>query len=837
MSRLLKYHEAIESQRTRNGDLIVIDERPCNVYQSKKYEREPWTKPQLVKHEKSAGFRGHNKLNLCRIVSAENPLSLELPLVRRSKTSAKPKVAKRKLKRGSPSSADATAVESDDEITFRKKKRFVIDSDTEDDAPAPSRPTKPADGGRTVSPKWSPVESDDDDTPLALRLARPPPAKQPAPPREAPRPQPIVHAGKTSAHHVPVPDKFERAAVNQAYVDALKRSNLKRGSVNGIPTQPKHFPLTEVEMAAQGLVDPFHIPMWEVDRSPGYPQRQFTTFDYQDQAAIMLAQQDKERKGILVLMGTGLGKTVLAASAVSYFSTIVGETRPVDRVYYVCPKSVVEAAKVEMSMWFSINWIVVGYDEFSGKHLEGAKGQILVVDEAHSLRNAIVGQDGDAEEEEVDESLLDEAQDRDLGKFRNIVKAISRSRKTILLTGTPCSNRLSDISVLLNVLNPPRLKLSTDIDKFCRTVRNEAGGKDYVVRNPELLAEAMHQTVLYKRIDPGTEGVPKIQTSLYQVRMFSEQASEYKKATCSAGGEAAANNLVDMATGGSKPKKKGGSKKRFNPNAFLNKVRQICNGVKVDGRLISPKLNLLASLAREDLQGGNKGMVFMEHTDGKIALNVTTVLNRMADVFGKDKVASITGKTTPANRRSVVTRFNDGDLKLCVFSGAAAEGLDLKGCTHVYIMNPMWSYGALQQVRGRAVRKMAFSNGSDATVNVTVLQSVAPLRTEGRIGATGRKNLQACDMGDDFDSADVRVWRAYVEKERVIKDFIKDFIVPAADANALKFATEDIDRQDELIFSGVAKRRHRARRPTRASADRGPSSRRPSAARRWRPRR
>jgi len=121
--------------------------------------------------------------------------------------------------------------------------------------------------------------------------------------------------------------------------------------------------------------------------------------------------------------------------------------------------------------------------------------------------------------------------------------------------------------------------------------------------------------------------------------------------------------------------------------------------------------------------------------------------------------------------------------RLCVFmaSSAGAEGIDLKEVRNVYVMEPYWTPGRIEQVIGRAIRLRSHDKLDEADRNVTVKLYMTVFSKEQSIVAEGANivMVRRADMilkryeGDEpkevFMSTDEFLYEMAYEKSRIIK--------------------------------------------------------------------
>ncbi len=98
----------------------------------------------------------------------------------------------------------------------------------------------------------------------------------------------------------------------------------------------------------------------------------------------------------------------------------------------------------------------------------------------------------------------------------------------------------------------------------------------------------------------------------------------------------------------------------------------------------------------------------------------------MANSGSQLRYAMLTGDIDVDTRQSTIDIFNDvsnshGEkISLLLFSGAVAEGIDLKRVRAVHIMEPFWNYARIKQVETRAIRYGSHTDLPPSEQNVQV---------------------------------------------------------------------------------------------------------------------
>ena len=144
------------------------------------------------------------------------------------------------------------------------------------------------------------------------------------------------------------------------------------------------------------------------------------------------AIKNDDSNGLLVFHGLGSGKTLTSISIANNSGK---------EIVVIVPASLVNNYKKEIDK-FGANkdkFKIMSYEKSAKTTLE-LKNKILVVDEAHRLRNSNK-------------------------HTKNIIKYSKNADKIILLTGTPFVNRPNDIAPLINIIAKDKV-FPTDVQEF-----------------------------------------------------------------------------------------------------------------------------------------------------------------------------------------------------------------------------------------------------------------------------------------------------------------------------------------------------------------------------------
>uniref|UniRef100_A0A6C0F7I3 Helicase n=1 Tax=viral metagenome TaxID=1070528 RepID=A0A6C0F7I3_9ZZZZ len=409
--------------------------------------------------------------------------------------------------------------------------------------------------------------------------------------------------------------------------------------------------------------------------------------------------REKDSKGLLVFHGLGSGKT-LTSIAMAHNSD--------KEVIVIVPASLKDNYKKEIAK-FGANkkkFTIMSF-EMSAKTKLQLKNKVLVVDEAHRLRNT------------------------NRKDTKNIIDASKKAEKIILLTGTPFVNRPNDIASLINIIARENV-FPTNKDKFEQEyieVTTKVVNVPYKVFG--LTIYQNQQTIQVADIKNRKEYIKKLgnYVSFYENKNSSNYPSKtvyYKPVVMSAEQEKIHRAIeaeqltnedrkmlkVNYKPGGyvninineneNKPKEKS------KLNAYLSATRQISNVVK--GKP-SPKVFQML----EKVKNANKPVVVYSNYISKGVKMFQTLLD-------KDNITSrlFTGSTSAKDKKKIVEDYNNRKFDVLCLSRSGSEGLDLKRTREVHIMEPFWNNSQLDQVIGRAVRYKSHENMPNNEKNVDI---------------------------------------------------------------------------------------------------------------------
>jgi len=375
----------------------------------------------------------------------------------------------------------------------------------------------------------------------------------------------------------------------------------------------------------------------------------------------------------------------------------------------------------------------------SSKMIEDYSDRIIVIDEAHSLREHKTKDD----KKSIYSSFH---------RFLHYVK----NCKILLLTGTPIWDQANEISSLMNLIIPLDKQLSSEKD--FEEVFFDKEGK---LIDEDELKDLFQGRVSYireesdaKRIDMGE--ITKLKyTKVIDCPMSEKQLEVYKTLKQKKQGilidKAAVSDFVfednTFGINGFKKnvKRNKNSKKTILPT-FLMNLRNIKN---IDERIdaLSIYSTKFATCIRNILNDRKEGRVCFVYSPsvkgsgllllGAILRDVfrfTEVLHttgEMNDIVDGNRFMTITGEVGSASISKMIERFNNVNNKygnqigVILASDTISQGISLKNIRAVNILRPHWNLSKTDQIEGRAFRYNSHISLSKEERNIKVYKYVS----------------------------------------------------------------------------------------------------------------
>lgn len=410
------------------------------------------------------------------------------------------------------------------------------------------------------------------------------------------------------------------------------------------------------------------------------------------------AEKFENVRGLILYHSLGSGKTITSIACAENNDSI-----NYDKIV-ILPASLVENFKKELKA-YNVNmskYKIYSYEKFYKLDDEICQNKIVIVDEAHRLRNAYNGSK----------------------TMKKILKMVKEAYKVLFLTGTPIVNHPSDISPLINTIflsnvfptnrkNFENMFYKFDLQRntenvkmFGVTLYKKQGllYKTINIKNSELFKYYTNNVVDYHNSFNPTN-FPTSTNITLKIPMSKLQEELHTKA--------AKQNLtqkeLNIIKYGYNLDLEAKNESASKMNSFLNKTRQITNFVA--GENTSPKFEKVIELIKTH---DSPALIYSNFKNAGVVK-----LEKMLSNEGfKCKVFS--GEETQKNKKKIVEEYNNGKLNVLLITASGAEGIDLKKTQIVIILEPHWNYSRIKQAIGRAIRYKSHTNINENKRHVNV---------------------------------------------------------------------------------------------------------------------
>lgn len=382
------------------------------------------------------------------------------------------------------------------------------------------------------------------------------------------------------------------------------------------------------------------------------------------------------RKALLVVHGTGMGKTLTALTAGQCYLS----QNPKNRVVVLTAASLVDNFKSAYDKYGNVDsskYQVINFDNFMNKYKKSEKkinkcdceNTLFIIDEVHTLKN-YEGQ-----------------------KFSAAMECAKYSDKVLLLTATPYINSACDFISIIDLLHQKyvvgpstRRKLVEDDPPIYQAKpKGEIPGcstslgkhsKDSVKRQLQIISTYLNGMVSFAEKPLGGD-YPQFEIHTAVIPMNKMFELEFARSIS-------------------------GTTSLFsNPEKFYNGYRRAVNNIGANdfynGKLAYIKDNILKP-------GVTGNVIFSNWLE--FGVNVIEKFLKEQHIT----YAIITGETPIKDRKVFVELYNEGKINTLVISSAGGTGLDLRGTQNIIILDPVWNASQLDQIIGRGVRYMSHAH-------------------------------------------------------------------------------------------------------------------------------
>jgi len=409
--------------------------------------------------------------------------------------------------------------------------------------------------------------------------------------------------------------------------------------------------------------------------------------DYQQNVIDKMVADDNP--GVLAAHGTGSGKSRTAVESIKKLG------QPAD---IVVPAALLKNMEDEMKKW-RLNNVPVSLHSLESVALgkESLEHPVLVVDEVQRLRGR--------------------------GKaYNQLLK--SKAKKKLLLSGTPVPNRPSDILAQLRLLTGNNMYSvpAKDFDYLMSVP--DATWKNYFFDNipakkniwgmnkaqlrrfRERVIKDMRKNIDIFQKTP--EDMPEVKEEIVDVPMTPDQ-EKLERLLRSKLSPEIIRKIRQLVPPDQRERKA--------LNSFLSNSRQLMDKYEdASGNVYTPKIDRAASDALELLKSNPRAKTVAYSNFLESGLDEYAKKLQEAGVpYGE-----FSGRVSRKVRNQAIEDFNKDKIRALLLSGAAKEGLSLRGSRMLQILDPSWSEAAESQIKARGIRRGSHNHLSPEERNILI---------------------------------------------------------------------------------------------------------------------
>lgn len=246
-------------------------------------------------------------------------------------------------------------------------------------------------------------------------------------------------------------------------------------------------------------------------------------------------------------------------------------------------------------------------------------------------------------------------------RSKSVLKCAQLTSKRVLLTATPFVNGKDDFISLINLLyggtivrTPKEIQKVSDIKRFLRDrvdyITPERDQKDFPSYNEYLIEIPMDK--------------------------------DYEEKYCKLIRGYQVNNILFV-----------------NPKSFYNAHRRAVNKLGGNEKYFSLKIDEAIKIIKN-----YKSVIYSNWLD----FGVRPVSKRLTDLGITNKIYY--GGLSEERKNKTIDEFNKNKFQVLIISSAGKQGLDLKEVRKMIVLDPVWNFSGMEQIKGRVIRYKSHKN-------------------------------------------------------------------------------------------------------------------------------
>ncbi|HAK44320.1 MAG TPA: helicase SNF [Spirochaeta sp.] len=467
--------------------------------------------------------------------------------------------------------------------------------------------------------------------------------------------------------------------INKSYLDKLQR--LFKPDNKTVKISFFDLPLVE-ELIGKRIAETVFPKAREIfrgfnnlkDANPEFPELNGKLRDYQKYGFIWMNYLHGNNLGGCLADDMGLGKTIQAIALLNKIYPKEGRSS-----LLIMPTTLLDNWKREIEK-FSPGLSFCVYHGLKRDFSRASRSSVILTTYG-TVRNDI----RTLADYDFHAVILDESQ-----KIKNVASGISKavmllkSDYRLALSGTPIENNLFELYALFRFLNPSMFGSLQDFSKKYAGPIQKDNNKDAMRE----LRKKIYPFILRRTKQAVLKELPdKIEQVLY-TEMDRELTLYY---------EDRRRMYYDAIR--NKISSQGLNKSKFFILQALSELRQIASipERQTDGRMTSPKLELLIDQLIDTSGSGHKSLVFVNFLD-----TIPLIGKRLE----QEGIEFLTMSGVTRNRGELVSEFQDNDhIKVFIMTlKTGGVGLNLTAADYVFIFDPWWNKSAENQAVDRTHR-------------------------------------------------------------------------------------------------------------------------------------
>lgn len=470
------------------------------------------------------------------------------------------------------------------------------------------------------------------------------------------------------------------ALVNEAYLRKLERIFRKKGK-NKVEISFFDLPLVEELIEEKVAADTFKKSRAIFEGFNDLKKKRYrlpnvkaTLRPYQKDGFKWLKYLYDNKLGGCLADDMGLGKTL---QAIAIFATIYPDEKMPSLV--VMPRSLLFNWRAEVRKFAPQIKTHTHYGQ--NRNFEDAKAANLIFTTYATMRNDIEI----LKEEKFKYVVLDESQNiKNIQAQTTKAAMLLNAKHRLALSGTPIENNLGELYSLFRFLNPAMFGTLQRFNQNYLAPIQKNNDKNAIRQ----LRKKIYPFILRRLKKDVLDDLPdKIEQTLFvemsekQRKLYEQRRAFYQVMV--------KNQIAEKGVAGS----------RFFIFQALNELRQIATIPEnfSDGKIESPKLELLQEQLLDTVANGHKVLIFV---------NFLAAIETIGNLLNEASIdfVSMTGATR--DRQSLVQKFqNDPNCRVFLMTlKTGGTGLNLTAADTIFIFDPWWNVAAENQAIDRAHR-------------------------------------------------------------------------------------------------------------------------------------